>query len=120
MIEAEIVRHHRVIERWLAGRAAREEFARFAGAHGPGFSMVTPDGRSLGRERVLAEVEGAYGSVPGLVIEIRHVRVVAASGPLVVAAYEEWHGGRGRTSTAVLRMDGETPSWLHLHETWLP
>ncbi len=35
-IEAEIVRHHRVIERWLAGVADADEFAVFAGAHAPG------------------------------------------------------------------------------------
>ncbi|MFI6706525.1 DUF4440 domain-containing protein [Nonomuraea sp. NPDC050478] len=119
VIAAEIVRHHQVIERWLAGTAARDEFARFAGAHGPAFTMVTPDGRALARDRVLAEVEAAYGTVPGLVIEIRDIRVVAGEGSLVVASYEEWQGGRGRRSSAVLRADDGAPVWLRLHETWI-
>lgn len=113
-------RHHRVIERWLTGEAAREEFRGFADAHAPEFSMVTPDGRTLTRARVLAEVEAAYGSAPGLRIEIRNPRVVTAGGPLVTVAYEEWHGARGRSATAVLRADGGAPPvWLRLHETWI-
>ncbi|MEV0201725.1 DUF4440 domain-containing protein [Nonomuraea sp. NPDC050691] len=119
-VRAEVVRHHEVIGRWLAGTAPREAFGTFAGAHAPGFTLAAPDGRLLSRAEVLAEVEAVYGRVPGARIEIRHVTVVAASGALVVAAYEEWQHGEGRRSTVVFeRGPSDRLSWLHLHETLL-
>ncbi|MFI6790501.1 DUF4440 domain-containing protein [Nonomuraea sp. NPDC050383] len=114
---AEVARHHQLIERWLAGTVPRDAFAGFAGAHAPAFTLAAPDGRLLSRAEVLAEVEAGYGRVPGARIEIRHVTVVAASGALVVAAYEEWQGGAGRRSTAVFERRPGGLSWLHLHET---
>ncbi|MFC3980421.1 DUF4440 domain-containing protein [Streptosporangium jomthongense] len=115
-VEAEIVRHHEVIERWLTGALAREEFATFADAHGPGFTLSTPDGPTLSRDQVLAEVEALHGSAPGVTIEIRNVRIVASEGAFVVATYQEVQPDRTRQSTVVFQ--GTT--WLHLHETWLP
>ncbi|MEV3984511.1 DUF4440 domain-containing protein [Nonomuraea sp. NPDC049758] len=115
-VEAEIVRHHEVIERWLTGAAAREEFARFADAHAPGFTLITPDGRTLTRDQVLAEVETLHGRAPELTIEIRDVRIIASDGALVAATYQEVQPDRTRQSTVVL----QSATWLHLHETWLP
>ncbi|MGW2150868.1 hypothetical protein ACWCOT_41620 [Nonomuraea bangladeshensis] len=63
-VRAEVVRHHQVIEQWLAGRAPRAAFDLFSAAHAPGFTMVAPDGRLLSRGDVLAEVEPAYGGRP--------------------------------------------------------
>ncbi|SEH01986.1 hypothetical protein SAMN05444920_12342 [Nonomuraea solani] len=114
----EVVRHHQVIERWLTGAAARTEFAAFADAHAPGFTLIGPDGAVLSRAEILAQVESAHGKAPDLTITIANVRVIAESGGLLVATYEEWHGTRGRRATAVLRT---TPwRWVHLHETWIP
>ncbi|MFF4189766.1 DUF4440 domain-containing protein [Nonomuraea sp. NPDC001831] len=115
-VEAEIVRHHAVVERWLTGVAAPEEFARFADAHAPGFTLITPAGRTLTRDQVLAEVEALHGRAPGLTIEIRDVRIVASHGALVAATYQEVQPDRTRQSTVVL----QSATWLHLHETWLP
>nr|WP_311132297.1 DUF4440 domain-containing protein [Nonomuraea gerenzanensis] len=115
-MEAEIVRHHKVIERWLTGAAAPEEFARFADAHAPGFTLITPDGRTLSRDQVLAEVEPLYGNAPGLTVEIRHVRFVASEGALLVATYQEVQPDGIRQSTVVF----QGAKWLHLHEVWLP
>ncbi len=115
----EIERHHRVIERWLTGVADPAEFDVFASAHAEGFTLAGPDGRTLTRAQVLAEVGSARGRAPGLVIEIRYVREVAVAGPLIVAAYEEWQEGRGRLATVVLHRDRDGLSWLHLQETWI-
>uniref|UniRef100_UPI003F493EEA DUF4440 domain-containing protein n=1 Tax=Nonomuraea bangladeshensis TaxID=404385 RepID=UPI003F493EEA len=114
-VRAEVVRHHQVIEQWLAGRAPRAAFDRFSAAHAPGFTMVAPDGRLLSRGDVLAEVEPAYGGRPDARIEIRAVAVVTTAPGLVVARYEEWQDDEGRLATVVLQ-DGWR--WLHLHETW--
>ncbi|MFF3667131.1 DUF4440 domain-containing protein [Microtetraspora malaysiensis] len=115
-VEAEIVRHHEVIERWLTGAAAREEFAHFADAHAPGFTLITPDSQTFSRDQVLAEVEALYGRAPGRTVEIRHVRIVASDGALLVATYQEVQPDRTRQSTVIL----QAATWLHLHETWLP
>ncbi|NUW32960.1 DUF4440 domain-containing protein [Nonomuraea sp. SMC257] len=118
LVPAEVVRHHEVIGRWLAGTAPGEAFEEFARAHAPSFTLAAPDGRLMSRAEVLAEVEAAHGRVPGARIEIRHVTVVAAAGSLVVAAYEEWQQGAGRRSTVVFeRGPSDRLSWLHLHET---
>ncbi|MFI7442666.1 DUF4440 domain-containing protein [Nonomuraea indica] len=118
-VRAEVVRHHQVIEGWLAGTVSRASFGRFADAHAPGFTLAAPDGRLLSRAEVLAEVEAAYGRVPDARIEIRDVTVVTATPTLVVARYEEWQHAAGRRATVVLERGPAGPRWLHLHETWL-
>ncbi|TDC85578.1 DUF4440 domain-containing protein [Nonomuraea deserti] len=127
--EREVIRLHRVIEAWLTGTADRADFVSFTGALAPDFTLAGPDGVAMTREKVRAWVEGSHGSAPDLRITIRDVRVVADSGDLVVATYEEWHGtaagghapspaARGRRATVVFRR-GPGLRWLHLHETWL-
>ncbi|TDE22096.1 DUF4440 domain-containing protein [Nonomuraea mesophila] len=128
--EREVIRQHQVIEGWLTGAADRAGFAAFSDALAPGFTLVGPDGVAMAREQVRAWVEGSHGSAPHLRITIRDVRVVAGSGDLLVATYEEWHttapsgnntpspATQGRRATVVfLREPGLR--WLHLHETWL-
>ncbi|MEO3885286.1 nuclear transport factor 2 family protein [Nonomuraea sp. B5E05] len=127
--EHEVIRLHQVIEGWLTGAADRADFGPFAGALAPDFTLVGPDGVAMAQKEVLAWVEGSHGSAPDLRITIRDVRVVADSGDLVVATYEEWHGtapgapapppdARGRRATVVFRR-GAGLDWLHLHETWV-
>ena len=125
---AQIADLHRVIEDWLTGRAPRTPaaFAAFGEAHTPGFTMVTPEGAVLTRERLLPAFEGAHGSVPGLSIRIADVVVVHADTNCVVVTYEEWQDGptgrSGRRSSVVLVRDAAAPHGLrsrHLHETWI-
>jgi hypothetical protein len=125
---AQIGELHRVIEDWLGGRVPRTPaaFAAFAGAHAPGFTMVTPDGALLGRDELLPGFEGAHGSAPGLQIRITDVAVVHADAGGVVVTYEEWQDGpagrSGRRSTVLLERDDAAPHGLrsrHLHETWI-
>lgn len=120
LVEAEIVRHHQVIERWLTGAMPHADFAMFADAHAPGFTLVEPGGRTLSREQILAEVSSMHGKVPGLTIGIGEVRVVASGSPLLAATYQEHQPGRSRQSTVLFHRDGARLLWLHLHETWLP
>ncbi|MEV2265158.1 DUF4440 domain-containing protein [Nonomuraea africana] len=121
---AEIVRHHRVIEDWLAGRMSRADLPAFADAHTPGFTLITPDGEALPLPRVLSMIEPAHGAAPTLTITIRNVKIIASAQPFVVATYEEHHGGQDpsiRRATVVFTRDADTPHglrWTHLHETW--
>jgi hypothetical protein len=121
---AEVHRHHRVLADWLTGAAPRTPaaFAAFADAHGPAFTLVNPDGRTLDRAAVLAAVADAHATAPGLRITIADARTVADSGGVLVVAYRERHDGAGptveRTATAVLLDTGGVLAWHHLHETW--
>lgn len=54
-METEVVRHHRVIERWLSGAAGPEEFAVFADAHNPDFALCTP--AEVDRKRTPLEIQ---------------------------------------------------------------
>ncbi|MEC4018740.1 hypothetical protein [Streptomyces sp. H27-D2] len=125
---SEIVRLHDLLAGWLSGETARtpEAFAPFAESHDPGFTLIEPGGKLLARDRVLTEVESVHGAAPGLVIDISEVQLIAESGSLVVAGYEEWHSGPTaggpRRVTAVFVREPAAPHglrWRHLHETWL-
>ncbi|WP_158542933.1 DUF4440 domain-containing protein [Phytoactinopolyspora halophila] len=121
----EIVRLHRIIERWLHGPAGEDDFEPFSDALASGFTMVVPDGALLDRERVVADVRAVRGSEPGLEIHIHDVAVVAADASVVVATYREEHRGsasdRSRHATVVFVRDEHALTglrWRHLHETW--
>lgn len=123
---AEILRQHRFLQDWLRGAPpdTAEAFAPFAASHAPDFRLVDPGGTTLTRTGVLSRVRAAHGAVPGLVIRIADVELVAAQGPLAVAAFTETHLAARtettRSATAVLHRDPTAPgglAWLHLHET---
>lgn len=123
----EIVRQHVVIEAWLDGRPDAQ-FASFETALGAGFSMVTPDGSVVERGRLLDGFGPAFGTIPGLRIEVRNAALVDSTNDRAVVRYEEWQfttagGGNRRVSTAILAPDPAGPIgwvWAALHETWLP
>lgn len=123
--QREIAEHHEVIEGWLRGTADPSALRTFVAAHDPDFTLCGPDGTVAGLPEVAAMVERAYGAEPGLEIRIRDVRVVAESGGLVVALYEEHQrtpaGSTARRSTVVFGTDPAARNglrWRHLHETW--
>ncbi|NEE01946.1 DUF4440 domain-containing protein [Phytoactinopolyspora halotolerans] len=127
-VQDEVVRLHRIIQRWLSGRATPDDpdFDAFCAAQGAGFTLVMPEGRTLHREDVLEMVRAAHGVEPAIEIRIHDVTVVAADADVVVATYREEHRGTAaehieRLATAVFTRDGDTPHglrWRHLHETW--
>jgi hypothetical protein len=124
-VRAEVVRLHALIEGLLTG--AERDVAEFALAHAADFTLTEPGGRTLDRGEVLAMIEGARGAVPGLRIAIEDVRVVAADGAFVAAAYREVQtradgSGEVRAATVVFARDESAPHglrWRHLHETWV-
>ncbi|KAB2342637.1 nuclear transport factor 2 family protein [Actinomadura rudentiformis] len=124
-VEAEIVDQHRFIEAWLRGDADRsaQEYGAFVARHTPDFVLNGPGGDATPRDELMAGLEGAHGAMPGLVIEIRDVRVLAERDDLVVAVYEEHQASpaerSARRSTVVLVRDGSGFRWRHLHETWI-
>ena len=122
--EQEVLSLHRFFQEWLRGTADEADFARLPTALGPGFSMISPQGRTTSREQVVASVRGSRGKRPKMRIWIENFRVVAEVGQSAVAVYEEWQFDgtetTSRMSTAVLQAsdDGQDVTWTHLHETW--
>lgn len=129
--EAEIVALHRFFTDWFRGTLPDTDAAwsRVEKVLSPQFTLISPEGRILGREALLAAVRAQHASrVPPEVFEIRirgfECRAVGAK--IALATYEEWQRRAGETvgrrSTAVFERDAAAPHglcWLHVHETWL-
>ncbi|WP_431932882.1 DUF4440 domain-containing protein [Nonomuraea jabiensis] len=127
--QAEVVRLHEFLQRWLSGDVprTREEFSAFADSMEPGFSYCDPAASMLAGKQALTAVEAAFGIAPGIEIQIRNLELVAATDSLLVATYQEWQYGIGasgpRRSTVVFSRDPAAPQrlrWRHLQETWIP
>jgi hypothetical protein len=124
----EIVDFHVCIERWFAARDPADPalFQRIELALAESFSMITPDGRSLRRETVVAGLRAALGTRDtGFRIWIEQIRPVLIAGDHAVMTYDECQhtGGRDtrRHATAVFIPDHSSltgVAWLHVHETW--
>ena len=121
---AEVVRLHRFFHNWYAGEQGLT-IAEFADAMDLGFTIVSPQGRVLGRDAIIAAVHDSFGS-GGVSITVENVDVTNL-GNVVVARYDEVHTTpRDRTrriSSAVLVTDPDTPGgyrWITVHETWAP
>lgn len=124
----EISELHQFFQGWFHGTLAEGDFARFERVLDADFTIVTPAGRTLGRDAILAAVQGQFGRDSTTMLEIRNVIIHQVIGEVAIVSYEEWQlgqetGSRGRQSTAVLSHDPATPNqlrWLRVHETWLP
>ena len=120
----EVVRQHLVIEQWLSG-ADRAGFDSFVAALADEFEIVTPDGETVAKSELVEGFAGAFGAAPGVKIEVKSARVLAATDDLVVVHYEEWQSHcaqpNQRVSTAVFapRLGSARWAWIALHETWL-
>jgi len=121
---AEVAEHHRFIEAWLRGTADPGRLAEFVEMHTPDFTLCGPDGGAVGRDAIASGFGAGHGTAPGISVEIRGARLVAAEGDLVVAAYEEHQEAPPsiRRSTVVFTRDPGARNglrWKHLHETWI-
>ena len=124
----EIVDLHRFFEGWLSGALPQTEevFSRVEQVLASEFTFVGPTGAVTERAALLEWLKGAYGSRPGLRIEIRGERIHQRE-PVFLATYEEWQTHeettRGRVSSVLFREADGVPNgleWLHVHETWPP
>lgn len=127
----EIRQLHRFFADWFTGVIPNDEstLARLDRALADGFQIVTPEGRSVDKPRLLEQLRTAHGAhaVDAIAIEIRNIRVRHVRPPLCLLTYEEWqrHGDDppdGRLSSALFRDAEDAPNgvqWLHVHEVWL-
>ena len=115
--KAEIVELHQVFEDWFsASEESSVDFDRFAEVLAPDLTMVSPDGRLVEAEELLAALGEVCGSKPGLRIWIDSVRVLHRSGDMTVALYEERQKSDGgeklRVSTPAFQDSEENPNGL--------
>jgi hypothetical protein len=127
----EVIELHSFFEGWLGGTAPDTEpvFARLEKALAEGFTMVTPDGRLLGRPEVTSWLRRAHGSKGGPApfrIAIADPALLFVRPPLVALGYVEEQSAAGtvtrRRSTAffeAIPVDPGRVQWLALHETWI-
>lgn len=114
-LDALVRGHHDLLQRWLANgdRAALDEFCA---AHHEDFVLVTTSGELIPAGALAADLGGAGGSSPDLIIEIGEVRAVS---PTVVHFLETHRRGAraaARRVTAVI----ESGAWLLVQETAIP
>lgn len=122
-IDGEVRSHHDALAAWLA-RADRRQLERFLAGHDEEFTLVTVDGANLDLPTLSSGLAQAGASQPTLQLEVDDVRVLAATGELVVVRFLETHRRTDepdelaqRWTTAVLRRHGSEWSWLTVHET---
>lgn len=122
----EIEALHEFFVEWYTGATA--EFGRVEAALAPSFEIVSPDGATLDRERILERVREKHDTyAPGeFDIDIRNLTPVERGEGYAVVRYEEWQttpeGETSRVSTVVFSTDERAPgrlSWVTVHETWL-
>ncbi len=120
---AEIVALHQLFEATL-GAPGADDAGRYEAAFAPGFRMVMPSGRLLGRAAVLDFLRGARGvRGPGFRIGIEDAEALHVAPPLVLMHYIErqWVGGTetARRACALFDVSGPAPRWLFVQETWV-
>ena len=120
----EIVELHEFFRQWFRGElpATDEGFARFDRVMAPEFEIVSPGGKILDRAAIRAAARDRHGSDGGFAMEIRNHRHRVDLDDAALVTYEEWQGGKGRVSTALLQRKSGTPNgveWVHVHETGL-
>ncbi len=121
---------HRFFEAWLAGRGPSnaDHYARLEKSLAPGFSIISPNGKEMGRDELIQLLQGSFGERgEGFRLWVHALRGHEIAPGIVLVTYEEWQSisghDRSRKSSAILRCDPEPEGacvWLHVHETWLP
>lgn len=115
---------HADLAEWLGTEGGAEALGRFVGQLDPEFSMVTLEGELVGREQLVAGLDGAGNAAAGLGIEIADIEVLQRSAGGVVVRFREIHrvgdGSSERWTTAVLVVDALGRNglrWRNVHET---
>jgi len=117
----EVERLHRFFADWFVGRIGFDALAECESALAPGFTMVTPDGRTVDREPLLGAIRDQHDSRDSTF----SIDVVLSGcirfDDVHVTRYEEHHRGPDpshRLSTAVITNSASGFQWQTVHETW--
>lgn len=127
-VKQEIEDLHAFFVGWYNGALPQNAYETgFLAKLDSGFTIIMPSGTELNYEELCSAMKASFGKKPGFQIEIRNVRLVTFSETTAVATYEEWQhddlegpdSASARISTVVFER-GDSLSWRHVHETWLP
>lgn len=119
---------HAFFEAWLGGVLPEDdsEFARFVVATDPGFTLISPDGRSMTGDAVALWIRQSHGARPGFRLWTTDHRLHYEGDGCALVSYLEWQERDGlttcRISSALFVVDASAPNgyaWRHVHETWL-
>lgn len=128
-LRKEIEDLHVFFEDWFSGRSSSDEFAaRFDHRFDEQTLLIQPGGAALPLDQFKEGLRAAHGSNPDFRIQIRNVTLRREFGELALVTYEEWQRNalasrppdNARVSSVLFDTSGETLTWLHIHETWLP
>ncbi len=128
IIEKEVVDLHVFFTQWFNGTVEREALApRFLSHMADDLVFITPEGHVMGHDHLRLGFEQTYGTNPEFKIEIRDVKILQKLGTKALVKYTEWQKGaklsaqaqNARISTGLIDISA-SPTWHHLHETWLP
>ncbi|GAB0106249.1 hypothetical protein JMUB6875_52330 [Nocardia sp. JMUB6875] len=121
---AEIRTLHDDLALWLGTPDARDALARFGDQLHREFSMVVMQGAVVARDQLLAGLNGAGHSMPGLTIDIVDIDVLHRADDCAVARFREIHhrpdGPAARLTTGLLVADAAARNglrWRSVHET---
>lgn len=127
-VRREVVDLHAFFVDWFNGTVDRDHLEpRFLSHMSEDVVFISPEGRTMGREQLRAAFDQGHGANPGFRIEVRDVEIRRHIGSMVLITYTEWqigsktppHANNARLTSALIET-GSPPSWLHIHETWLP
>ena len=127
-IQKEIIELHQFFQGWFNGSISDDEkiFDRLTRVLTEGFTIITPVGKLVGREKLISSLKSAYQSRKGLRIWIENVQILHTFGEITIASYEEWQlidrTVTVRLSSATFKFQPGAPNeiaWMHVHETWM-
>ena len=127
-LSKEIVDLHNFFTEWFTGTVSKDQLEpRFLSRLHADMQIITPEGQVMTRDALKVGFGKGYGSNPDFRIKISDVTIRHQRGGVIVATYREWQKGAAnsaftnsaRAATVVMEMT-DPPTWLHVHETWLP
>ncbi|WP_316751091.1 hypothetical protein [Pedobacter gandavensis] len=123
----EIVHFHEQIGKWFRGEMTageKEEMLALKSFH-VNFRMISPTGACKSRADLAGWLPSVYGAKPGIVLEVKDIKLRFEQEGAILMEYIETQIGGGadnkRISTALFVYNEEGHlQWLDLHETFLP
>ncbi|CDF41091.1 unnamed protein product [Chondrus crispus] len=123
----EIEALHTFFEGWFNGTLSKNTFdSAFLPRLALEFTMIPPSGTIASLPDLTGNLRNAHNTSPSLEIAIQNVVIRQTFPGHALVTYEEWQRTKkdqgpeitARVSTALVAT-GDTPVWLHLHETWM-
>lgn len=126
--QQEVVELHEFLTQWLAGSIADTAHARarLEQAFAPECTLIAPTGVICGKSALQQRLVKAYGTEPGMNIQVKDFLPVFSAADHALVQYTEWRYCNdqvtGRVSSVLFHRAEAAPhgvAWGYIHETWL-